>query len=383
MKSKHLQIILTLLLLVGVVSAFATTWSKTSAPLSPLSLGMSADGKIILALPSTTKPVISTNWGQTWANVTNSPPWGAVRQRGVAVSADGTTIIATLSSNTTAQSWVFITTNYGGNWTRTTVLSSNNFGLTVACSEDALNIIAGIANGPICFSTNAGANWNTSSVPHADWVSVASSASGQRMAAVVNGGNLYFSTDFGATWTPTNLPAQSWNSVCLSSDGNWVGATSTFHTYISSNAGANWITNNLNGQAIACSANGSNWVIAGAQVYTSNDGGVTWSTNLSTAQWFDAAVSADGCEFMVAGDGGVWAGRTTPSPQLNIHSAGGNVALSWLVPSTNFVLQQNSDLASADWVSVSNSPVLNFTNLQNQVSLSTSPGNTFFRLIAQ
>jgi len=250
-------------------------------------------------------------------------------------------------------------------------------------------MIAGIANGPVCYSTNAGANWYPSSVINGlqtqSWVSVASSADGQHMAAI-GSGVLYFSTNFGELWTPTNLPTLSWNSVCLSSDGSRVGATGDGGTYISTSSGASWITNSLNGNGIACSANGTNWIITGAEVYTSSDGGVTWVTNnLSPScgcQWYGAAVSADGCE-LVASWSQVWMGCSTPSPVVNIQATNGNVALSWLVPSTNFLLQQNSNLLSTNWAAVTSSPALNFTNLQDEITLLQTPDNTFFRLVTQ
>jgi hypothetical protein len=56
---------------------------------------------------------------------------------------------------------------------------------------------------------------------------------------------------------------------------------------------------------------------------------------------------------------------------------------SWTVPSTNFELQQNLDLSTANWTALTNVPVLNLTNLQEQVSLPATNGNGFFRLIAQ
>jgi hypothetical protein len=61
----------------------------------------------------------------------------------------------------------------------------------------------------------------------------------------------------------------------------------------------------------------------------------------------------------------------------------GNLAFSWTVPSTNFVLQQNSDLNTTSWTTVTNLPVLNLTNLQEEVGVSPANGSSFFRLIAQ
>ena len=75
-----------------------------------------------------------------------------------------------------------------------------------------------------------------------------------------------------------------------------------------------------------------------------------------------------------------WTLYTTPASQLNLSSSGTNLLLSWIAPSTNFVLQQCSDLTAANWESLTNTPTLNFTNLQNQVSLTASNGSSFFRL---
>jgi hypothetical protein len=70
-------------------------------------------------------------------------------------------------------------------------------------------------------------------------------------------------------------------------------------------------------------------------------------------------------------------------PRLNLTTASGNLALSWLVPSTNFVLQQNLNLSAANWVMLTNTPVLNLTNLHNEIVLSPTNNNGFFRLISQ
>jgi hypothetical protein len=72
--------------------------------------------------------------------------------------------------------------------------------------------------------------------------------------------------------------------------------------------------------------------------------------------------------------------QTTPSPQLYLASVGNNLEMSWLIPSTNFVVQQSSDMMS--WSELTNPPTLNLTNLQNQIMLSVSTSNGFFRLTA-
>ena len=57
-----------------------------------------------------------------------------------------------------------------------------------------------------------------------------------------------------------------------------------------------------------------------------------------------------------------------------------NLVLSWIVPTTNFVLQQNLDLTTTNWTNVTNAPVLNLTNLQDEVVLSPTNDSGFYRL---
>ena len=80
----------------------------------------------------------------------------------------------------------------------------------------------------------------------------------------------------------------------------------------------------------------------------------------------------------VARGGGIWTAQIPPMPAMNITPTNGNLTLSWLVPSTNFVLQCSSDLSS--WTDLTNTPVLNLTNLQDEVTLSPTNGNLFYRL---
>jgi hypothetical protein len=68
---------------------------------------------------------------------------------------------------------------------------------------------------------------------------------------------------------------------------------------------------------------------------------------------------------------------------LNLGPTNGSLAFSWTIPSTNFVLQQNLDLTTTNWVTLTNTPALNLTNLQNQICLSPTNSSAFFRLIAQ
>jgi hypothetical protein len=126
----------------------------------------------------------------------------------------------------------------------------------------------------------------------------------------------------------------------------------------------------------------------GGPLYFSTDSGATWTTAGVYAHVADGPVvlSADGDRLIGASDGltvftlpylGLW------RLLLSIAASGAHVVLSWPVPSTSFVLQQNSDLTSPNWVEVIDPPSLNFTNLHNQVTLPLASGKSFYRLKQQ
>jgi len=71
------------------------------------------------------------------------------------------------------------------------------------------------------------------------------------------------------------------------------------------------------------------------------------------------------------------------APQLNVALNSSNVAfLSWPVPlAPGFVLQQNSDLNTTNWLTLTNIPVV--VSNRNQVTVSPTGGQIFYRLKAQ
>jgi len=68
---------------------------------------------------------------------------------------------------------------------------------------------------------------------------------------------------------------------------------------------------------------------------------------------------------------------TTPARNKH-HASNGNLTLSWIVPSANFVMQQSSDLIN--WTDAVATPTLNLTSLQNEVTLPLTGSSGFYRL---
>jgi hypothetical protein len=122
--------------------------------------------------------------------------------------------------------------------------------------------------------------------------------------------------------------------------------------------------------------------------YNSTNGGATWEQDSTQTNAFHIlASSADGNKLAAMSDpaplvigavGGIYIAHLTPSPQLNLSVLGASHMLSWIIPSTNLVLQQSSDLMS--WVDITNTPTLNLTDLQNEVDLTPTNSSGFYRL---
>jgi hypothetical protein len=174
---------------------------------------------------------------------------------------------------------------------------------------------------------------------------VACSADGSRIVTV-GSLNFYRSTDFGKTWVSSPVPMLAASALASSADG-----TTLLSVY-----------------------NGAN-----APVYTSRDSGATWVTN-GAPVWYGSSVasSADG-NFLAAIAGSIYLAKSAPYPLLNVARSAGDLTLSWAVPSMNFALQENFDLATTNWTNVMQAPVLIYSNLTYQVTVS-AVGNRYYRL---
>jgi hypothetical protein len=407
---QRIYLLMTIGLLSGLHHAIAQTWTPTTAPSKNwVAVASSADGSKLIAAGQSWIYCISTNAGSTW--ITNTQP-----QKGseygswsfIASSADGSKLVGILANV------IWVSTNSGNTWLSNNV-SGVSFFASVAVSADGNKLAAVVGNnnspGSIYTSTDSGLTLTQTMAPTNNWMSVASSADGTKLIAVTStnyqGGFIYASTNSGLTWTLTDAPTNNnWKSVASSADGSKLVATSGFAfvpalvyggVYTSTNFGMTWTSNNVPSaqwQSVASSADGTRLVAVCIDlhndptglIYSSTDSGMTWVSNsVPNESWNSVASSADGNKLAAAplGDQSfnsapIYTLQTTPTPQLNLAPTNGNLAFYWIIPSTNFVLQQSFDLTS--WSDVTNTPTLNLTNLQNQVTFSPSNSSGFFRL---
>ncbi len=396
---------------VTVHSTFAQTWMQTGAPSNGWSaIACSADGYKLVALANRMYPggYTSTNSGMTWT--TNGAPGASWCS--VASSADGTKLVAAtvgVQGREAASGFVYISTNSGSTWQLTSAPSNQWFSVASSANGCELAAVAtystiippGSVYGLLFISTNSGITWQSNNVSQA-WESVALSANGSVLAGICGPG-LVISTNSGVAWTSKNLPTNvTWQNILCTADGSKlmaVGYGRSFTTAAictSTNFGTTWASNSFpiasSSLSIASSADGITLVGAGGdRLCISTNSGITWTTNdFQNMGIVCVASSADGHKLFAVTSptmgppgklgGLIYTWYSPPTPRLNLAPSNNSLVLSWLIPSTNFMLQQNSDLSTSNWTLIANPPVLNLTNLQNQVFLTPPASNNFYRL---
>jgi hypothetical protein len=391
--------------------ACAQTWTAGSPSEGfPVALAISADGIKVAAvmwpggysssfwLPSL---CLSTNAGATWAPV-NAP---GLSWTSVASSADGIRLVAaaaaySYNSSLNSAGGIFTSLDSGATWTPTSAPTNVTWS-SVASSADGSKLVAvsqsnGGYRGSIYTSQDSGTTWLQTSAPSNQWNIVACSGDGTKAFAVPGGRDvIYRSLDSGATWAQTTLPSNDWSALAVSAAGDRLGVAAftpplgDARIYLSGDTGATWTSADLrtnHWEALASSADGTKLAAAAdEQIYLSTNSGATWtpSSAPTNIDWRSVASSADGS--IVVG-GAVFSSSSSipfctvgtlstaslssfpPAPSCSIDMSGAFPVLSWLVPSTPFVVQQKSDL-SMNWIDSIASPTLNPKNLHDEVAL--------------
>jgi hypothetical protein len=406
-----------LAVLAGDIAAnlcFAQTWTQTSAPSNLWTcVASSANGTKLIASVYAGGIWLSQDSGATWRK-TSAPEtgWGQL-----ACSADGDILFA-VGDYYTGYSRLLsfcASTNSGLTWTSTNISTNPYSGSlgSLVCSADGSKMAALLhenTNYFLCTSSDFGASLVISILTNGVWGVGISSADGNRL--VVVGTNSCISTNAGVSWVVTNSLSNpnyliAIGAIAASADGmRLIGAqVAGSAIYISTNGGFTWVKatapSGINWMAVAASADGSKLAAVGAEsaplnggigpgmakpIFTSTNSGATWKSNNVPAHWKSIASSADGSKLVAAIEyfdehligGGIWTSQSKPTPSIQITPANNNLRLSWLVPSTNFVLQSSTDLSG--WTDLTNQPALNLTNLQNEVFLPFSGSGGFFRL---
>jgi photosystem II stability/assembly factor-like uncharacterized protein len=360
------------------------------------SVAASADGTRCVAVFDAARAggiYLSTNSGATWVRSSTTNEYDAWDS--VASSADGTKLL--VADSPPGGIWTSI--DSGATWIETGAPAGPSSWNCVASSADGTRLAAAASYGGIYTSTDSGVTWTrTSAAVDVDWYRLASSADGARLVAL-GGSNIWTTADSGVSWTQTSAPGRYWSSVASSADGTRLAAAASVWTgaiYTSTDAGATWTLTSAplsnDWRCVVSSADGTTLVAAsyGSGIWISTDSGVTWTKTSAPAPplWQYVASSADGTKVVAAQlGGGIWTAHATiapaPAVSLAIALSNGLPILIWPASLTNRVLQMRSNLASGNWLTVSNG--IPFSGVSNGIpfsglQLTNAPGAGFFRL---
>jgi len=252
-------------------------WTQISGTDSHIwnSFASSTDGEKIVTTPSSGYIYTSIDGGETWAEQIGS---GNRYWTYITSSSNGEKLAATVSNG-----YIYTSTDGGVTWSERTNSGSRNW-TSITSSLDGEKLAATVNGGYIYTSTDGGITWTSQTNSGSRvWKSISGSSDGTKLIAIVNQGYAYVSTDSGITWTEqTNLGNRYWSSVTSSLDGTKLIASSFVEgLYKSDDSGASWEV--MNGTAghgfyrVSFASNGLKMVTCSDYVYTSVDGGSSWS----------------------------------------------------------------------------------------------------------
>lgn len=142
--------------------------------------------------------------------------------------------------------------------------------------------------------------------------------------------------------------------------------------YSSTNSGMTWTVINAPGTyefPLTSGPDGGGY-FAKAAIHPSF--GNQTSTNSPASNWYAIGTAPDGSKLVMIGD------SSQPAPVLTITHSGNAVVVSWSSSFTGFVLQQNNDLSTTNWIDVTNA--VSVVGEQNQVITPPTSSNNFYRL---
>lgn len=181
-------------------------------------------------------------------------------------------------------------------------------------------------------------DWRKPELPQTNEVDVLSTEDNTRIVVMVLGnGPIYSSTNSGMTWKMFDVPGHYKFPLTLNKNGAGFVAEATIHP------------------------SPTNQPVLNSPPLASN--------------WYAVATAPDGSKMVMTED------ASQSAPVLNITHSSNDVMISWPATFTGFVLQENSDLSSTNWVDVTNA--VNKTTEEFQVFISSPPENDFYRLKSQ
>ena len=311
-----------------------------------------SDGSNLIAAQSKSNGILftSSDYGETWVNRTTFGGLPKKSWSSVDSDSDGSHLIACCRDNMPiggSSSYVYVSTNYGVTWTlvRSATLAEGYY-TVVASDADGSNVIVGkdtfitspAAISLLYTSNNYGlSSWvardPTGYVGNVPWTSVASDDDGSHLVAQIMD-KTYTSSDYGGIWIerfPTGsdpgFPVaetvdKDKHGIKTSSDGSFIIAYVGGYVYSSDDGGVTWtqIVYSNRVWRVTSDSDGSNLLVGNNDVFQSearysyNNGSliVTLPTGSpNSLAWVSLASSSDGGRVIIGGTQRVYIGVLT------------------------------------------------------------------------
>lgn len=179
----------------------------------------------------------------------------------------------------------------------------------------------------------AARDWRTPSLPQTNHVEILSTEDNRRIVVMVgDNGPIYSSTNSGMTWHVITNPGKYKFLLTLGPKRGGYVAEATIHPSPANQT----------------------------------------ATNPPASNWYAVGSASDGSKLVINED------PSQPAPVLSITHSDGGVVISWPAEFTGYVLQENTDFSSTNWVDVTD-PVKKVGE-ENQVLISSPASNNFYRL---
>jgi photosystem II stability/assembly factor-like uncharacterized protein len=250
---------------------------------------------------------VSSNYGQSWTQLSNIAPIPSNSWKDIAVSANGQYMLATSFDLP-----VYISNNYGNSFIQSNSPSLQYQGVAISNTDSNGQYYAFTVTNDyhLILTDNGGSSW---SPLFYDWYGVASSQNGQyRLAVIYNSADssVFLTSNGGATWSSLTspfaaIPKAIWVTAACNSDCQYMVLT-TYSTQfaISSNYGKSWSAKTLNNivgsfivAAVSISSTGQ-YITAvtnlGAIYVSSNYGNSFTASSAPIATYWATAMSSDG-----------------------------------------------------------------------------------------
>jgi hypothetical protein len=207
-----------------------------------------------------------------------------------ALVSSGNNIFAGTTNYTIDSSGVYISTNSGISWAKTSLNNKMIFSLLI----NGTNVLAGTWRNGVYLSTNNGMSWNQTSLNSGTIYCFA--LSGNNIFAGTQDSGIYISTNNGTNWTRTSLNNKTVHALTISNNNIFAG-TDWNGIYLSTNNGISWTQTSFPTNTIvkALTINANNiYAGAGKGVYISTNNGMNWTRTILDSNYlvFSLAVSS-------------------------------------------------------------------------------------------